>query len=440
MTDFKQLKDHRFEGYDNGALAQLLDRFTSSDAAQRFSDASHALRSLAASLDTVDSTLREQLKKLGIDWQGAAGENSGKAVTVSADVATSGTEAGQQNSQTTAVQGATYSHSRNGMPESQKLRGDTETSFWDDAGGFFGYETDHAKEVKATQAAREQVIRGFDQYVEASRDSLGQYQGMTKPSSFDVTTTSGAVSTPVAHVQQFGGGVPTVGGGVPGSVPGGLPAGVAGSPLGGGVPGHLPGGPVGPAPQLPGGGTTGIGPGVPNPVTAPGVGPVLPAKAGPSNLGLGLGLGLAAGTSLGLAAGAARGGKVVRNTPTGPGGKPAGDAPRAAGGGGKAPGAPVKGVALPGAAPLSGKAGVSATIGAIDPDERVPARPGASGAAATGKAGAAGSMLHPAATAKNGEGEEDGEHIRKYGVDSDDVFGDERMVVQSVIGDEPERK
>jgi hypothetical protein len=49
-------------------------------------------------------------------------------------------------------------------------------------------------------------------------------------------------------------------------------------------------------------------------------------------------------------------------------------------------------------------------------------------------------MLQPAASAKGGPGEEDAEHVRKYGVDSDDVFGDERMVVQSVIGDESEKK
>jgi hypothetical protein len=48
--------------------------------------------------------------------------------------------------------------------------------------------------------------------------------------------------------------------------------------------------------------------------------------------------------------------------------------------------------------------------------------------------------MQPAASGKGGEGDEDEEHVRKYGVDSDDVFGDERMVVQSVIGEEPEKK
>ncbi|MEV0676768.1 hypothetical protein AB0I60_09610 [Actinosynnema sp. NPDC050436] len=431
MTGFRQIQDHRFEGYDNHALADLVGKFATSDAAQQFSNASHALRSLAGSLAEVDETLRTELRKLGIEWQGAAGDNAGQAVTVSADVATQGDEAGKRNSQATAVQGASYSQSRNGMPEPQALRGDTETNFWDDAGGFFGYETDHAKEVKATQAAREQVIRGFDQYVEASRDSLNQYQGMSKPRDFEVTTTSSAVATPVAQVHQFGGGIPGTTGGVPGALPGGgsghVPGGSIGLPpqLPGQLPGQVPG-------QLPGGGSTGVSPlpGVPG--TSP-VAPVVSGKVGGSNLGLGLGLGLAGGAALGAVAATARGGRVERNPASG---RPGGEAvPKGAGGKGAVPGG------------LAGKAGISATIGAIDPDERAATRPGAearAGAgvagkgAVAGKAGAAGSMLQPAA--RSGEGEEDGEHVRKYGVDSDDVFGDERMVVQSVIGDEPEVK
>lgn len=423
MTDFRQLKDHRFQGHDNAALMNLLQQFSQSDAAQRFSTASHALRSLAATLESVDESIRTELKKLGIDWVGAAGENAGEKVTVTADVATSGTEAGQQNSKATAVQGDAYSDSRNGMPDASKLAGDTETNFWDDAGGFFGYETDHAKEVKETQAAREQVIRGFDQYVDASRDSLNQYQGMNKPPAFEVTTASSAVATPVAQVQQPGGGISQVPGGVPGGLPGGTPQ----------VPG---GGQVPVPPQLPGG-STGVLPPTTS-VPTPGASPVLPGKVGSSNLGLGIGLGLAAGATLTGLATTAKAARVVRNpsapVPPGGGGKPDGGKAPA---GGK-PGVPGMPGGMPGASGLAGKAGISATIGAIDPDERVPGNRGAAGVAA-GKAGA-GSMMQAAASPRGKDGEEDAEHIRKYGVDSDDVFGDERMVVQQVIGDEPEKK
>ncbi|KOX35055.1 hypothetical protein ADK67_00585 [Saccharothrix sp. NRRL B-16348] len=426
MTGFREIKDFRFQGYDNPALAALVQQFQSGDAAQKFSNASHALRQLAKTLNETDETLRGELRKLGIDWQGAAGDNAGEAVTVSADVATSGTDAAQQNSQATAVQGANYSHTRNGMPEPTQLRGDTETNFGDKVGGFFGYETDHAKEVKQTQAAREQAIRGLDQYTDASRDALNQYQGMNKPPQFEVTTAS-SVSTPVAQVGQLG--VPASG--IPGGVSGGFP---------GGVPGGVPGGSVGVPPQVPGmpGGSTGLLP------TAPGGQTVLPpaalGKVGGSNFPLGLGLGLTAGLGLGLAATQARGARVVRNTaPAMPGGGKVPEGPA----GGKGTGGGTTGGAGKGGVPgmpatLTGKSGISATIGAIDPDERVPGR-GAAGAAA-GKAGAGSSMLQPAASAKGGPGEEDAEHVRKYGVDSDDVFGDERMVVQSVIGDESEKK
>jgi hypothetical protein len=65
----------------------------------------------------------------------------------------------------------------------------------------------------------------------------------------------------------------------------------------------------------------------------------------------------------------------------------------------------------------------------------------AAAGAAAGKGGVgskgAGSLMSPAASAAKGEGEEDGEHVRKYGVDSDEMFGDDRMVVQSVIGEDP---
>ena len=122
MTGFREIKDFRFQGYDNSALATLVQRFSTGDAAQKFSDASYALRQLASTLADTDETLRTELRKLGIEWRGAAGDNAGQAVTVSADVATAGTDAAQQNSKATAVQGATYSQTRNSMPEPGKLQ------------------------------------------------------------------------------------------------------------------------------------------------------------------------------------------------------------------------------------------------------------------------------------------------------------------------------
>ncbi|ATE57722.1 hypothetical protein [Actinosynnema pretiosum] len=436
MAAETQVGDIRVQGYDNNALAEMIDNFRGGNIAGQFSRASTALRDLAIQLEETDSILAQELAKLQIDWKGLAGDGAGKALTVQAEGAGQGSEAGQQNSQATAAQGDTYSDTRNNLPESQTLRGATENGFLDNAAGFFGYETDHAAEVKATQAARETAIRGFEQYQSASQDALGQYQSMNKPPTYDVTAVSSA-ATAMPSVQQFSGapGGLAVGGsapgglvGAPGAVGGGSVTGFPGLP-GGGLVGTPGAGGGGLSPQLPGGGSTGIAPVIPGLGTpgAGGGGSLLGKLPGGSNFGLGLGLGLAGAAGLGVAASTARGGQVVRGGAGGAGGAGAltGDAAKAAG--------------VKNSGPVTGKsAGVSATIGAIDGDERL-ARGAAGKGALAGKAGAA-SMMQPAASAKGGPDEEDGEHIRKYGVDSDDVFGDERMVVQSVIGDEPEAR
>jgi hypothetical protein len=58
--------------------------------------------------------------------------------------------------------------------------------------------------------------------------------------------------------------------------------------------------------------------------------------------------------------------------------------------------------------------------------------------AKTGRAGGSPFMQPAAGSAK---GEDDGEHVRKYGIDSGDVFEDERLIAPSLIGedDEPPR-
>ncbi|HWO66599.1 MAG TPA: PPE domain-containing protein [Umezawaea sp.] len=433
MGGYKDITDHRFEGYDNPALAQLVTKFKSGDGAQKFTEASHALRTLAQSLADTDEVLRKELGKLGIAWQGAAGDNAGKTITAQADYADESVDSGQTNAQATAVQSASYSDSRDGMPEPDKLRGDTETSLVDDVGGFFGYETDHAQEVKETNAAREQTIRGLNQYTDASRDALNQFQVPGQPPNFEVTSTSSTVGAPV------GTGIPGIGSATPG-IPGGSSV---GSPVGG--VGGVPGGSVLPPTQLPGGGTqlppvlppgggTGITPPLPglgtvvNPPAAAGV----PRVGGGLGPGLGIGLGLAGAAGLGAVAAGAKGARVIR----GAGGPGTGAAPKVPV---VKPGVPgVGGNGTIGGAGKSGAAGMP-----VDGEERA-SRGTAAGAGAAGRGvrGGAGSMMQPAAAAggRGAEGDEDDEHVRKYGVDSDDVFGDDRMVVQSVIGEEPQDK
>ncbi|WP_199440428.1 PPE domain-containing protein [Umezawaea beigongshangensis] len=444
MSGFVDIKDFRFEGYDNPSLAQLVQKFDTSDAAQKFGEASHALRTLAKSLTQVDQALRDELGKLGIAWQGNAGDNAGKSVTVSADYADETQASSKQNAQATMMQSNSHSQAKNGMPPSQTLRGPSETSTIDDFADFFGVETDHAAEVKETNAARQQTIDGLNGYAQNSRDAINDFEVPGKPPTFDVTaassttsissasvTSPSAVSVPGGANSLSGGGTFTGlpgGGGFSGvNVPGGgnglgnVPGG--GNGLGGG---NLPGGGNNTGLPIPPGNSTGVNPLSPTTSALPPAASMLP-KGGGSNLPLGLGLAGAGALGLGAAAATARGARIVRGG--------AGGGGAAAGGGGAAPAG--KAPASTGTGTGTGtaaKAGAAVT-GVVGEENAQRTGPGAKGGAGRAGAGASG-VMQPAASGRGAPGEEDEEHVRKYGVESDEVFGDERLVVQSVIGDE----
>ncbi|KOV75527.1 hypothetical protein [Nocardia sp. NRRL S-836] len=430
MSGYKQLNDWNFEGWSNQDLANEVQKLSSTTVVSRFSEASEALRTLANSLESIDQTIRAQLKELEIEWGGAAGERSHAKHDVVAAGIDGSSEASNDNSQAIIQQGESTSQARHSTPPSETLRGDTERNFGDKVVGLVGIETDHAAEVAATNRARQQAIDSMNGYVEGSRGALENFR--PPPPAPDIVVSSAAVSSPPVG--------PTVG--LPNSTPPGIHGtpGTAGFPGTPGSPGS-PGVPVGPTPNIPGG-TTGIIPGTPTPGPLA-TGPGLPKPFG-SPLPVATSAATAAAAGLAGAAGNARGAQVVGGgrgpsqapktpiTSTGPKGAPstigAGGKGGAGGPGGAGTGAAGKGV--PGSATPGGAAGVG-------PEAN---RPGAAG----GKGGVggkgAGSLMSPAAGAAKGEGEEDGEHVRKYGVDSDDVFGDERMVVQSVIGEEPKDK
>lgn len=405
--------DARYAGYDNTGLANLIEGFRASGGARSFGEASAALRELALQLEKTDDDLRRELGKLNISWQGLSGDNAGQSVEASAKHGGDSSDAAKQNAQATMMQSEANSQARNTMPESQQLRGATSTGVVDDVAGFFGHETDRAKEVKETNAARQQALDSLNGYSQSSQDAINRFQDPGRPPNFEVTSTSSA-STPVAQTQQPGVGTPGFQGtpGTPGST--GLPPGTGGNP-------------VGPTPNIPGG-TTGTLPGQQPGIVPPG--PGLPGKLG-SPLPVGLGIATAAAAGLGAAAATARPGQTVGGgrgpsqapkTPIAPAG-PKG-APSTIGAGG------------PGGTGSGTTKGGATGVGAAD--EHGPNRPGAKGGAAAGKGGSG--LMSPAAGAAKGEGDEDEEHVRKYGVDSDDVFGDERMVVQSVIGEDPKDK
>jgi len=89
--------------------------------------------------------------------------------------------------------------------------------------------------------------------------------------------------------------------------------------------------------------------------------------------------------------------------------------------------------------PASGKGvtpGRAVTIGSVPDDEARAARNAEKIGARTGRPGS--SLMQPAATGGRSDGEDDKEHVRRYGIDSGDVFEDQRVVAPESIGDEPD--
>lgn len=427
----EQLTDWNFDGWSNQQLADEVQKLGggSGELSRKFAAASDVLRDLAGSLKEVDDELRKQLDGLGINWGGAAGENAQATTKVTSEGFNAAGEATVGNSDAMARQGESTTSARHSSPDSQSLRGDTEQNFGDKVVGLVGIETDHAAEVEATNRARQQAIDSLNGYTSNSQGALDSFRTPNQPP--DITVSSAAVATPVGP--QVG--TPQMG--APG-IPGG--PGFTGTP---GSPG-APGVPVGPPPGIPGN-ATGVmpGTGTPGPIAA---GPGLPKPIiAPS---IGLAAAAAAATGLAGTTGAARGAKVVGGgrgpsqapktpiAPAGPKGAPSTIGGGKAGAGG--PGAPGGGAGAGGTGAAGKGAIAPGTAAGVGADAN---RPGASAAGKGGVGGkGSGSLMSPAASAAKGEGEEDGEHVRKYGVDSDEMFGDDRMVVQSVIGEDPKDK
>jgi hypothetical protein len=400
------LSNLRFEGYSNEDLAQQVDGLRNGPGSESLHNAMKALVSLAAGLAETDRVLRQQLQEIGVVWQGQAADGGVEATKGAAVYADEAVTPVTESAKGVATQSGSFSHTRNSAPDSGALRGPTELNGVDRFAGLLGHTTDHAKDVKATNAARDQAVAGMNGYQSGSSDALGRAQTLPVPPGM------GLVTTP-ASTSQVGGVGPVNSGG--GFSPGGTAAPGGGGP--GSGPGLQSGSPGTNAPF-----TGGPNPGGPNPGPGPnsGVGPVPPLAAGlpnsttPGTLPRGVPSLLAAeAAALGLAGagGAATGAGAERDRVVK--GRPGATAP-----------------------PTEGKAPVKsggAVLGAPPEDDARSVRNAERFGAKQGKP-AVSPLMQPAAGSARDE--EDTEHVRKYGIDSGDVFEDERLISPALIGDE----
>jgi hypothetical protein len=404
------LSDLRFAGYSHSELADQIDALRNGQGSGTLQEAMKALVVLAIGLSDADATLRDQLQAIGVSWEGQASEG-GTAATEDARIyADTAIEPVTDSARGVSSQGETFHTTRNAAPDSGTLRGPTEESTVDDIAGFFGHTTDHAKQVKATNAARDAAVDAMTGYQNNSSDALGQAQTLPVPPGMNLVAQPVDTST---HVSSVGGYAPNGSGYTPTS---GLGAGGGGgatsfAPGGGG--GALPQVPTtGPNPPLGSAPLTGSGPMPGGSPLLPGVNnPLAPALRGPNPMLMAEAATLMGAGGAGGAGAGAQGERLARS-----------------GGGVKGGGAGGGGV---------GKNGVP--IGSVPDEEARAARNAERFGARTGRPG--GSIMQPAAAGagRSAEGEEDQEHVRRFGVESSDVFDDERVVAPESIGDDDDR-
>jgi hypothetical protein len=264
--------------------------------------------------------------------------------------------------------------------------------------GIFGHTTDHAQQVKETNASRQQAIDAMNGYQVGSSAALGQAQTLPVPPGMNLRAQPVDTSTHISSVSGFSStaGLNPTGGPAGGStsfIPGttGGPGGTSPIPTTGG-----------PNPPFTPGPITGTGPlpGTPSfPTTATPLPAALRAAANPllmADATTALGAGGASGAGAG-----AENERLTRN-PANRGGASA------------------------------GKNGTP--LGTAPEEEARAARNAERFGAKAGRPGS--SLMQPAAAGKKEEGEEDQEHVRRYGVESSDVFDDERVVAPESIGDD----
>ena len=492
-----KLRDQRFDGYQPEQLAQVVEKFRDGAGPTSIAGAVDALKSVSGALADTEEALRTQLKALGVEWQSRAGGQASSVVARAAGFSGEATTKVEQAAQMMFEQAEAFTRTKNKLPTPEDLRKAGGYTFGDTVFSLFGFETDHAADIRTAGEAKAQAVDALNAYAHDSGTYLGSASTVDEPAPVDELSAPGSGLTPgiggtSAPVPSLPDGAPTRAQGATDVTPAraDTPTPAIGIPAAGGAAAAYPGtAPIGVAAPAAAGGTTPAerpspaGAGAvrgPVPDASPDSGPAGqrgvavtgrpgPGVSGPTGQGVsgasgwsarpavpaseqvpgGAGRSAAAhGTAAATPAEEALGkGRVAGAAP------PATTAPTAVG-----PGfAAVRTAAGPGglaeAAPALGAAGAGGALAGEDE------RPGRTGR------GTAGNRIHQipmddlpeeeeARLARRGghtpdsattrsilepaaprDGEEDAARVRRFGVEDDDLFSDRRDVSPDTIGD-----
>lgn len=200
-----KLADQRFDGYQPEQLARVVEQFRDGAGTTSITEAVEALRSISGALAGTEEALRTQLRALGVEWQSRAGDQASSVVAREAGFSAEATAKVDQAARMMFEQAEAFTRTRNKLPAPEDLRKAGSYDFGDTVFSLFGFETDHAADVRTAEEARAQAVDALNAYAHDSGGYLGATSTVEAPAPVDLLSAPGS-----GVVSGVGGAVPTV--------------------------------------------------------------------------------------------------------------------------------------------------------------------------------------------------------------------------------------
>lgn len=188
-----RLRDLRFDGYTDTGIATEIERFRSGDGTGSIGTAVDALKAVATALADTDKTLRDELGKLGVEWQSEAGGAAGQVFTEQAGFSQDANSKVTHSSEMIFEQGEAFNRTLHKLPDPDVVRkGAGGLTIGDALLSLIGFETDHAKTVNAANNARAQAQEALNEYAKQSGENLLSTDTLADPEALNLTQTTTA--------------------------------------------------------------------------------------------------------------------------------------------------------------------------------------------------------------------------------------------------------